>query len=519
MRNGLSVTLTICGIILFGILLWEMRDLLPMLGELLAVLIIAGMIFLVVLGWLFVRKTIQALDEKALQLRRDREMHALEKQERAVRVTALALAAQRGFDMAFENGATITAPRRVVEAATGPAALQAALPLISQSLQLPGACTDLDILRRWDLRPDHLFLALGKGNAVFGCTLAGLCHVAHDASTGGGKTSQVRLEIAMLLKVGATVLLGNPHFAPVDRAGLDWRPIAAAIERQGLIDLGEGQHVYGLMRHLQDIRNTLAWLSLREIDRRFTLQARGNFGWSPLYFVIDELPVLTKRFPECADYLVDIIQRGRAVDVLAVTNAQSFLVDNTGLSGGARENFNTAYFLGGSTYSGAVLLDMTKKMLESTLAKEGVALGKGVGMLRNNEAVPQAQLVRLPKSTNEGLYYLLGRADGWELPEFRQRGARPEPMTPAPAIWGDTDGEITAHVPERATGELPVVYEQQAARPKTTWVRAELEAAARAWNSGANSVRKLQDALALTNYQATMLRRELVAAELIEVSE
>lgn len=293
-------------------------------------------------------------------------------------------------------------------------------------LSLPDKILALDVMRKWNLTPDNIFLALGKGSKELACSLEGLMHVAHDAPTGQGKTAQWKAEIVQLLKLDVQVILCNPHFAPVDKKGNDWRPIGQAIEAQGWLEIAPGLRIPGLIRKYETIVNMLKWLSLKEIDRRFTLQAQGDYSYKPLYLFIDEWPSVVQRYPQAGDYLVDVLQRGRAVDVCVDANAQGFLQDDVKLQGSARENFNTAFHMGGNGSSGARLLDLPLKEYNAILKNEQIALGQGVALLRNNESVPQAELVRLPYADNAYVYYLLGRADTWILPEFRARNTVPD---------------------------------------------------------------------------------------------
>lgn len=307
-------------------------------------------------------------------------------------------------------------------------------------LSLPEKILAIDVMRKWHLTPDNLFLALGKGSKELACSLEGLMHVAHDAPTGQGKTAQWKAEIVQLLKLDVQVVLCNPHFAPVDKKGNDWRPIGQAIEAQGWLELAPGLRIPGLIRKYETIVNMLKWLSLKEIDRRFTLQAQGDYSYKPLYLFIDEWPSVVQRYPHAGDYLVDVLQRGRAVDVCVDANAQGFLQDDVKLQGSARENFNTAFHMGGNGSSGARLLDLPLKEYNAILKQEQIALGQGVALLRNNESVPQAELVRLPYADNAYIYYMLGRADTWMLPEFRQRQEYSNVQEPAyQSSSNDTD--------------------------------------------------------------------------------
>jgi hypothetical protein len=287
-------------------------------------------------------------------------------------------------------------------------------------LTLPGKCSLREVIQGFDLTLDSIFLGLGKGKEPIACTLEGFMHVAHDGPTGKGKTVLSYAELVMLLKLGVRVILCNPHFAPVDKKGRDWRPIGQAIEMQGLVELAPGVKIPGLMRKCSHIEQVLKWLSQKEINRRFDLQARGDYSYQPIYIFLDEWPVIVAERPNTSFYLSDILRRGRAVEVCVSANAQGFLIDDVELKGSARENFNTAYHLGGSVHSGAKLLDMPVKDINALLKAEQVSLGEGIALLCNNEACPQAKLVRLPYADNDFAYYLLGQAQNWQLPELRR---------------------------------------------------------------------------------------------------
>jgi hypothetical protein len=178
-----------------------------------------------------------------------------------------------------------------------------------------------------------------------------------------------------------------------------------------------------IQRKVDAIRNLLAYLAETEMDRRYDLQAQEIFDWTPLYLFVDEVPWLVEVYPEITDYLRAILQRGRAIDVRLTTNAQSFLVGNTGLGSGARDNFGTAHFLGGNAKSAAAMLGMgereLKQLVAEVQAETNQELGKGLELVRNLERVPKAEPARVPYGTNDFQYYLLGRHDDWQLPEFR----------------------------------------------------------------------------------------------------
>ena len=303
-------------------------------------------------------------------------------------------------------------------------ALPGQAPAVIGQLPLPGPLRDIDVLRGWDLRPDHVYLATGRGGQHVSCSLEGWGHIAHDARTGGGKTLLARVELAMMLVLHVDLVLCNPHFAPLDKRGHDWRPIGFQLERQGPVEIAPGVRVSRIQRKAEAIARLLNYLAKTELDRRYDLQAQGRFDWKPLSIFLDEVPWLVHEHPSIAADLIILLQRGRAVDVRVLTNAQSFLVGNTGLKGGNGGRFDTVHFLGGNPRSGATLLGLSerdlKELVGSVQTEANQALGKGLELLRNLESVPKAQPARVPFGTNDLQYYWLGRHDDWQLPEFRR---------------------------------------------------------------------------------------------------
>src|SRR5512142_627644 len=170
-------------------------------------------------------------------------------------------------------------------------------------------------MRGFDLSPSNLFLAVAKGGQPLACSQEEFMHVLHDAPTGGGKTVQWFAELVMLLKLGVTIILANPHFAPIDEKGRDWRPIGRTLEQQGRIVLGAGGSCHGLLTSYAGIAAMLQWLSQKELDRRCGLRRRGDFGYKPLYLFLDELAAVVDRYPNTPLYLADVLRRGRAVHI------------------------------------------------------------------------------------------------------------------------------------------------------------------------------------------------------------
>jgi hypothetical protein len=290
-------------------------------------------------------------------------------------------------------------------------------PAVSSQLALPGLITLKEVVQQHPLDVDHVLLGFGRGGQAITCDLEGMMHIAHDGPTGSGKTGQWMAEMAMLLHIGVQVVLVNPNFRPIGKGGEDWKPIGRALERQ---ELPGG--IPSLCYTFEMARDFLAWLS-QEVDRRYRLAQQERYGeYLPLYGFLDEWAAIVSKYPACADSLADVIRRGRAVDVYVSTNSQGFLTGDVNLSSADRENFNTAYFLGGSVVSGAALLNLAQRdvtKLITELGQEGITLGKGVALLRNTAKCEPAQVVRLPYADNASIYYLFGKANEWKLPEFR----------------------------------------------------------------------------------------------------
>jgi hypothetical protein len=305
--------------------------------------------------------------------------------------------------------------------------------LPAPNIILPAKTKMIEVARRHDFSKDNIFLALAGADEDVTTTIGGYVHAANDGSTGSGKTSNWRGQLVQFIKADVGCILLNPHFSLTTKAGDDWKPIARALESQG----SYGLDMPRVVTQFANIGAVLCWLATIEIDRRFQLMRQGCFDYQPLYAYIDEWPSIVTNCKEAPEYLRTILQRGRAVEVCVSVNSQGFLANDTDLRGSARENFDTAFFLGGSTYSGAKMLDLSEKALKDMIATCQEPLGKGVAFLRNNAYCPNAQLVRLPFADNEFVYHCLGHADGYQLP--------PE--------------EVTVVVDERSNMDMDDVYE------------------------------------------------------------
>ncbi len=368
---------------------------------------------------------------------------------------------------------------------------QAQLPAASPSPELPGHYDLLQVYKNHDITPDSLFLGKGAGDEYFFINANDLCHGAFSAMTGGGKTIVERGIISQLLCIGHKVILADLKFALVTESGLDYRPLAKKMLSQEQLMIDGSRALPCLLRREDEIARLLHWLAYDEMERRIDMRVNGNFSYETLDVFLEELIALISSHPEAVADITRIIALGRELRLNLFTAAQNFLVKDTRLSGGARENFQTAYFLGGDDYSGALLLDMQKKALTDFLRERNIVLGKGIGMLRNNVRVPQATLVRLGFASNESVYYLHGRADNFTL--LPEQTGRHTPFT-----------LVRPDQPAPATEKLENM---------------KLARARELWSQGHTSDRKLMAAMDITLYEANKIAGILRAEERVMVNE
>jgi hypothetical protein len=229
------------------------------------------------------------------------------------------------------------------------------------------------------------------------CALEGLSHVALAAPTGGGKSAIMRLLLAQILACQATVWLADPHYTALDsRSGEDWRMIAVRLAKPP----------YTQPRQIKDM---LVWL-LSEMHHRYELRAQGQPWGAPCYLAIDEWPAILSELDkqDTAEVVAatgKLLRQGRKVDVHLITSSQDFLVETIGSGGEMRANLRTAYFAGGGLATARALLDQQIKLPDAPL-------GKGLVLLRSEEAMPVPSLVRVPYASNEALYRLLPMSQG-----------------------------------------------------------------------------------------------------------
>ena len=254
--------------------------------------------------------------------------------------------------------------------------------------ELPGV-TDLASVLESGFTPtkDRILLALGPGGAPLTAPLNKMVHVALCGATGGGKSNLLRLLMPQFLAAGARCLLVDPHYARIDpEDGSDWGPIEDRLAMRPAVKAGE-------------IEATLKW-AVAELERRLERRNRGQRIGRPVVVCYDELPILVELVEDAPALLGRILREGRKVGLLTAGASQEFLVKTIGGSSGARDQYRTAYYLGGDKLSAAALLDVPARNIDDG------PLGHGLALLRST-ATPAATLVRVPLVSNASLYRLL----------------------------------------------------------------------------------------------------------------
>ena len=259
------------------------------------------------------------------------------------------------------------------------------------------APTDLaTLVRSFQPAADRILLALGEGGELLTVPATQLCHVALCGATGQGKSNLLRLLLPQLQAIGARVVLTDPHYTDVDpENGDDWRAIR---ERLYLPPAVNARDIDGMLEYV-----------LGELERRLVLRNKGERVGAPLFLAYDELPVIVDTVKNAPERLGRILREGRKVGILTVGASQEFLVKTIGGSSGAREQYRTAYYVGGDRASAAALLDLPARTIDDG------PLGHGIALLRS-KATPTAQLVRVPLADNTGISMLLATSEGTSIP-------------------------------------------------------------------------------------------------------
>jgi hypothetical protein len=256
--------------------------------------------------------------------------------------------------------------------------------------------------------------------------------------TGAGKSNIARLILPQVLALGAKVCIGDPKWTPLDTGTSgepeDWRPIARRLHLPPA-------------RKADDIRHLITFFR-EELDRRLDARERGEAPPYPLFLYLDEFTTITTDVEGAAEDVARIARLGRGVWIYLLMAAHNLLVKNG--AGDTRDQIRTGYYMGGSTTTGAVLLDVSQREVKEFDRELG---DKGMAVLRSAATRPP-QLVRVPHATNEYVYGLLGDGSD-DLVDFAatSRGRSPEP----PMKSGRSQCEVGPHATSGASVSLEAV--------------------------------------------------------------
>ena len=371
-----------------------------------------------------------------------------------------------------------------------------------------------EVLANFQPSTSQVFLARTDKGVDLYCAPRDLCHVALAGSTGGGKSSIMRMLMLQLCKSKLQVLLLNPHYTDYDLEAYgpdgkpcpeDWTPFKPYLIDDPIRCMNPTVIEHYLKQAATDI-----------IPRRLEKRAKGQSVGKPYFIVIDELPSIVKSVKMAPDYMSTILREGRKTGVFLISASQDFLVRTIapdGSGGAVRDCYRTAFYVGGDTTTAKVLLDMAPKEIHED------ELGKGVVMLRGS-ASKKASQVHVPYVDNESLYVLLGPST------YKQ--AIPEPdidLRPATDAATSLLPETIMVTPERfpdwqfRNGQ-PIAspyYEQTIQQPVTPPIQQEtsgrmaadvnLSMAIKVWNKVHPSVRDMEGIFELNNNQARRLRK------------
>jgi hypothetical protein len=306
-------------------------------------------------------------------------------------------------EWSYEPRITGTTPPAQLDAAPAPA------------LALPGL-TDLATISHTP-RLDSILLGLAPGGDLITVGAHKLCHVALCGATGGGKSNLLRLLIPQLQAVGARVLLADPHYTPFDsESGDDWRAITQRLYRPPAVQAAQ---IDALLDYL-----------VNELDARMKQREQGAKLGPPLFLALDELPVIADSVKDSVERLGRVLREGRKVGVFVVGASQDFLVKTLGGSGGIRDCYRTAFYVGGDLVSAAALLDLPRRDIDDG------ALDTGLAYLRS-EATRPAQLVRIPLASNAAISRLLTD----DQPTMGRYSSPSPAASPAASLEGAREGD------------------------------------------------------------------------------
>jgi hypothetical protein len=369
-------------------------------------------------------------------------------------------------------------------------------PVVPKKLvRVPPAYDLIEALRRFPLAEETLFLGVDGDKQVLRCNpKRELCHGAFNAVTGRGKTFLARGMETQLLKVGYEVVHADIKFTLIDEFGNDYRPIARALLNQGEMHVG-GLTLPHLLLREDHIVYFLEWLAGPELQRRLSLYNQGKHTYKTFFLFLEELLYLIGKYKHLGPVISPLLSVGRSLGIKMFCAAQNFQVQNLKINSGMRENFESAWFLGGDLNSGAALLDLSPKALSQLLVENHIQLGKGVNVFRNNAVAYDARVMRGGLASDDFVYWLLGKADGFVLPDEILPGGDVVGSSPPGGLWVPAGSGEAANETGQERGELPVDED----------VREALEA----YCQGARGPRALERALGCTYYRALQLWAQL----------
>jgi hypothetical protein len=286
-----------------------------------------------------------------------------------------------------------------------------------RQIEAPDEYDLIEVIRGFPLAEDRLFLGIDQYACSLSCdSRLQLCHGAFNAVTGRGKTILIRGIETQLLKMGHEVVHADIKFSLRDEKGNDYRPIAKALLDQGDLHMAMGRRLPHLVMREDHICSLIEWLAGPELTRRLAMYNRGDHSYDVFYLFLEEMAYLIGKYKDLGPLIAKILVVGRSLGMKVFAVAQNFQVQNLKINSGMRENFESAWFLGGDTNSGGALLDMPEKELRAFLAENNIQLGRGVTLFRNNTVAHEPRLMRAGMASNDFVYWFLGRADGFTLP-------------------------------------------------------------------------------------------------------
>jgi hypothetical protein len=260
-------------------------------------------------------------------------------------------------------------------------------------------------------------------------------HIALAGSTGGGKTTELRLILAQMV-LWFEVYYVNPAFAPIKANKEDWRPIAEKLAGP-------------VARHADEIEYRLQW-TLYQLQDRQEREYQGDHSWHghPIFLVIDEFKEVIARYPNASKDVCNLLRQARQYEIFVVVAAQDFLIKNIGGDSGARDCYKTAIYFGGDPTTCKALLDVP-----GTLDYEQLLGTDGHIVVRTKTT--QTSQARAPFMSNRALYMMLGWPDDPLLDDSPITSSAPN-VRPDPVPMNGTTRRNTYgyRAEERFTGAL-----------------------------------------------------------------